>query len=401
MAQVYAALLLLSVYFGIGLLSLPILHGLAEGLFWKYCDAGFYLGDSCQAAAIAVAAQGLLATVLVAIVTIGFTRKAARDGFVPSASVNPFEASPWLMLLLLSALTAVLVIHNLEHDPIGLGGQHIRLSESALISIENLTWPLLLQLTFWSHQIRWKGVLLAYLAAIVAISPFRNAIFSIFYFGALVPLGTTLMLGEFSSQKTRILSFAAITALLLITSLILVYQTSRRFESEQYEGGPAQSRITKIETALTSRTFTPFFQAAMVEHLARAMVPLPNFLATLEEKFRIGKKENLNEYIYALLYGGQGLGQATTLYYGESVANTRISPIFWQFAAPLALVLAYFLFRPVCDVGVLIGIALWRSSMGGLFDVVTALSLQLGFCLVLSYFRSYSQRPLAIAAHRT
>ena len=245
--------------------------------------------------------------------------------------------------------------------------------------MESLAWPLLLQLVLWSWRIHLRFVLVGFLAAIAAISPFRNTIFSMLYFGFLIPLGTILV-GHSLSRRNKLIRFAAVGTLLLVL-LIVLYQTGRRFEHAEYEVSSDQSRVAVIERGLTSRALTPFFQAALVDRLVQSQQPLPSFLTSIAQKIHLGY-QNLNEYVFSVIYYGNG--QTTTLYYGESVANTSIPPIFWQFAAPLALVLGYFLLRPVCDVGALIAVALWRSSMGGLFDVVTALSLQLGFCLALT-----------------
>lgn len=397
MAQIYGAFVLLSVYFSAALLILifsPDLMTLSE--IARTCNAAGFLDGRCQAAATDVAAQGLIALGMVIVVTIGFERKSLRDSVVYH-SIEPFEASRGLTLLLLAAVAAVLAVHNARHEATGLNGQHYRAAQSALVSMENLAWPLLLQLTFWSRQVWWKIVFVAFLAAIAAVSPFRNAIFSMFYFGVAVPFGTMLIAGSSLSRRTRVLSSVATMALFLCASLIVLYQTGRRFESNEYQATPVPSRLALIELGLASRALTPFFQATLVDRLARSRQALPDFLASFEQKFQLGY-QNLNEYVYKILY--DGVGQTTTLYYGESAANTRVAPIFWDFGAPLALVLTYFLLRPICNVGILISIALWRSSMGGLFDVITALSLQLGFCLVLSYFHNRSNGKLAIATHK-
>ena len=382
MTQVYGALLLLVVYFGTALLTLLISHDLGKLLFWNYCDAANLLSDPCQAAAATVAAQGFVASALVAVVTIGFTQKSLRDRVV-SPSIDPFEASPALVLLLLATVAVVLTLHYSRHPT------EYRAADSAIVSIESLTWPLLLQLIFWSQQVRWKFVLVCFLAAIVVISPFRNTLFSILYFGALVPFSAMFAINKAFSRQTRIFGLVATTLLVLLISVIVVYQTGHR--GGQNEAGSTLTRIPVIGQALALRAFTPFFGAVFLDDVVRSGQALPPFFATIERKFKVTNLD-LNEYAYKILYGGEGLYQETPLYYGESIANTSISPIFWQFAAPLALVLSYFLLRPVCDIGTLIAIQLWRGSMGGLSDILPALILQIGFCIILSFLnKSRSQ----------
>ena len=259
------------------------------------------------------------------------------------------------------------------------------------MSMESLAWPLLLQLVFWSRQIRWKCLLAVFLAAIVAISPFRSTLFAILYFGVLVPISTKITANKFASRKTKVLGLVAALALLLFMSLAVVFQTNFRVGAET----PPGDRIAAIKQALIFRGFAPFFGAAFVDHLAASQQPLPDFLASVEQKFRFGTM-NLNEYVAKALFGGDGLYQETTSFFGESVANASIPPIFWEFAAPLALVLTYYLVRPVCDIGVLIAIALWRSSMGGLFDILPALVLQIAFCIILSSLQSKPHRHFGL-----
>jgi hypothetical protein len=384
MIQISGALLLLVLYFGAGLQILIFWPGLGGSLFARYCEAAGLLSVPCQTSATIIAAEAFAATLLVAAVTVGFVQKSRRDGSVPPA-IEPFEASRDLMTLLLAATAAVLIAHNIYHAPTGSRGY--RVEESAFVSIESLAWPLFLQLIFWTQQLRCRGLLASFLLAIVAISPFRNALFSIIYFAVLVPSAGILIVNKTSSRRTKAFGVAWIAVLVLLIATSVVYQTGRRIASNPAE--PARVQVAKVEEALTFRAFAPFFGAVFVDYLAHAGRPLPNFFESITEKFRV--TTNLNEYAYKKLFGGDIPYQETTLYYGEAVVNARISPIFWQFAAPLALVLAYFLLRPICDVSILIAIALWRGAMGGLFDIVTALVLQVGFCLLLALLQRRSR----------
>ncbi len=390
MAQVYGALLLLAGYYAAALLALVISPDLTSiPDIARNCYASGLPDGLCQWAATEVSAQSLIAIGMAIVVTVGFTQKVLRRGVVQPAAVEPFKSSREIvMILLLFAVTVVLVVHNLRHPPAGLGGNHYRPAEAVVVSAENLAWPLLLQLVFWTRQVYRKFLLAAFLAAIAAISPFRAAFFSIFYFGILIPI-TVGLTSATLIPRTKILGAAATVTLIVLAGLLVLIQTSQRLEITRFGTKSIDMRVNLDGRQLTSRAFTPFFQAVLVDRLARSQAPLPDLVATVKGKFHLGS-QNLNQFAYEILYGGHG-GQTTPLYYGESIANTRLPPLFWEFAAPLALVLLYFFLRPICDVGVLVSIAIWRSSMGGLFDVMTALALQIGVCLFLTYLAGSSR----------
>ena len=215
-----------------------------------------------------VAAQALVATAMMGVMTFGFARKSQEAGVVEPPAVDPLEGARGLTLLLLVATTVILTTHNIRHEPTGLAGPHYRATEGVFVSIGSLAWPLLLQLAFWAKQVRGKIILVAFLAGIAAISPFRNVLFSaLYFFGVLVPSGTMLIFfGRALSRRTKLFSYGAIVVVVLLASLIVLYQTERRLESREYE---YQQRIVSsrvaVERALTSRALTPFFQAALAD----------------------------------------------------------------------------------------------------------------------------------------
>lgn len=377
MTEIYGALLLLAAYFATALATMFLSHDFGHLLFSKYCEASALLSAPCQAAAMRVAGEGLATVAAVAVVTLGFARKSRRNGVV-SPCIGPFDASFALMTIFLAAIVVVLATHYAHHEP---GGYHA--AEAVYISIESLSWPLLLQLTAWSQQIRWKCVLAIFLVAIVLISPFRNTFFSMVYFGVLVPF-FTMRHTDGPWSRRRVVRVLATTILVLLIPTMVFYQTYLRAIRNTAES--PHGYIATIEQSLAFRAFVPFFGAVFLDNVARSQLPLPSFLATIERKFGLVKSD-LNEYAYQLLYGWDDISQETPLYYGESLANTGVPPIFWEFAAPLALSLAYFYLRPLCDVSLLVAVALWRGSMGGFFDVFTALVFQVGFCVVLSFLR--------------
>src|SRR5205085_12238599 len=104
----------------------------------------------------------------------------------------------------------------------------------------------------------------------------------------------------------------------------------------------------------------PLYQAAMLEKVAQSQ-ELPTILDEWMRKFRLSGAPTLNEVIYKIDYGGQGVGQATVLYYGEAIAYFPALPLAWMIGMPLALVAAWLaLARRGFAVSTVCGIALWR-----------------------------------------
>jgi hypothetical protein len=119
---------------------------------------------------------------------------------------------------------------------------------------------------------------------------------------------------------------------------------------------------------------------------------LPKIKSGHLKKLGIAKGDNLNEFLYRRLYSGGGIGETTSLLIGEAAANSLVSGLFWSVSALIVLVLICWSTSRFMDIGVLIGIAAWRGSMGGLFDVFPALVLQVVFCALLVLWRINSSR---------
>jgi hypothetical protein len=166
-----------------------------------------------------------------------------------------------------------------------------------------------------------------------------------------------------------------------LSAIAIGYETLVR---EQAYSGDASVQSGALAEGLVSRALTPFFQADLAEVVvARQAVPVPNFIDTMTSKFRRDGITNLNQRLYALLYQGGSEGQTTSMLYGEAVANSDHWPFWWAFSAPVLLLVIFFALRGTVAIPMLFAIALWRSAMGGLFDILPALILQVAFCLLL------------------
>jgi hypothetical protein len=134
---------------------------------------------------------------------------------------------------------------------------------------------------------------------------------------------------------------------------------------------------------LGQRVAIPLFQA----HLARAYdfdPRMPTLADDLLTKLRLRRALDFNSYLFAATHEGISLGEVTSLYFGEAAVRTTSDPIVWSVAAPLLLVLIWVVLRKLeVDASLLIGLAIWRGSLGGLIGVMPALAIQLGLYVAL------------------
>lgn len=388
MSPVYGALALVTAYFaGTGVL----LSWVDLTLFTDVgltCDASHLALGPCQAKALRVAFDSAVAAVLSLLFALSLqTGKTRERNDKPALGQTSFELP---VLALFAAITLVLVFHFFHHQRAPIDGVRIPQNEAWSISIENLTWPLLLQLAFWTDNWRSKIVFLAFLTAIVALSPFRNIVFVLLYFGALVPMATMLIRQRMSRQARLLLLGVAVMAT-IVGGTIMFIQTMGRYTSAALSSEPQAIPIAEVARAITSRSIVPLVQAVMAEQLS-SLSDLPNAKDGLLRKLRLSNAENLNEFLYKRIYAGGDIGEATSLLYGEAAANSGLCGAYWTFSALILLVLVGRFAEDYIDIGVLIGVAIWRGSMGGLFDVLPALILQVAFCAALMAWKVYGSR---------
>lgn len=303
---------------------------------------------------------------------------------------------------------------------------------SVYVSLENLTWPLLLQLMVVErHAHRWLA-LLGLLVMIAAISPFRATLFAVTVFGLLLPSAATLWKAAREPHRTgrsrrtrRGLVLVAMALLLgvagiwssfvnrteqtdppaaneiaLLAGLAQAYwgatdvrtatrHADRPRQDVEPQAAPAGSPTAPHPTVLfdstellpqgrglLQRIATPAFQAALLERYAQTH-PLPGIADEILYKLHLTSRETLNRVLYPQLYSLSDVGQTTPLTYGEALAYFPGAPIVWIIAAPIVLGLSWLVLRRRgVDAEVLFGVAIWRSSLAGIVTLLPALVVQ-------------------------
>jgi hypothetical protein len=385
MSQIHGAFWLLICYFIFALLVLWV-----DPYFLNYPDiskvcsvARLSLGV-CQREAMAVAAYSTATLAMALLISTALNRASTTQ----TSKEFPLDdvAARSLLLLFLFGVSIVLVAHILERSSASLPYDvRIPPREGAFISLENLCWPILLQLLFWTKDGALRPIIVSFLIMIVALSPFRAVLFAVVYFGAVIPLSSWLLTNPLRTRRAVWLTGSALTLTVTILALAIAFQTQTRIERSAWSNAGSRQPAA-LFNALISRGLSPLFQAELVAQVVETEpAAVPTFVQTVAAKFRLSSRPNLNEYIYSMLYQSEGEGQTTSLFFGEAVANSAAWPVYWMFSAPLFLVLLYVFTRSYADVGILVAIALWRGAMGGLFDVLPALILQLGFCISLAW----------------
>jgi hypothetical protein len=401
------------------------------------CSLNLLSPEACAAGATRI---GLLAVFAYSVVLAGgiaLHRWSDRHGGTPAAL--PETA---IRIVLIVAL-AVVVIHlvTLVAGPAFASRNDESLHYGALVSIENLLWPLLLQLYVSQPESRLRASVLATLLAVMALSPYRSASLAIMTFGFAVPLaatlwqairaglprvlvlawlrqaafavaiGTIVAWGGYVGTVTRFPSLlvldqaaaaearARARPALQSSALMPAAAPKARVEAQERPGPapgkpaeaqpipPSESilpagRVTApppagVGARIAQRVVFPLYQAAIVGELA-TLVPLPSLANDIGRKFRLTEDPTLEEFLFRRIYGGTGADQTTSLFFGEAVAYFPGPPLVWMVLGPLMLVMAALLLRRGgIPSGTALGVALWRSSFSGLAPVLPALVIQL------------------------
>jgi hypothetical protein len=386
MIYIWGSLGLLIAYVGCALLAIHLIPDLAafEDVDLTCRAAGLDL-ESCRGAAQSVGWLSLASLIAVCFVAYALdrtwrsqpSRRYPLDATMPQA----------LLLAFLLALAVVVILHNLERvrlvDPVDV---RIPPHESTFISLENLAWPVLLQLFLWTRICALKATIIAFLSAVIALSPFRAVLFAALYFGAAIPLVSWLCARPPQARGSPRLALAGLALTIAALALGIVYQTQTRRLQAVDAGADLSLHPAGLIDALASRTMTPLFQAELAARMVAAQPSgVPTFADTVASKFSRDDVLNLNRWLYGTLYQANTEGQTTSMLFGEAVANSSQWPGYWLFSAPLLLILVYIVLRNMLDIQVLVAVALWRGAMGGLFDVLPALVLQLAFCLMIGW----------------
>jgi hypothetical protein len=410
---------------------------------------------ACTASAWKVGGFAVLAYAVVLAGGIAIHRRlqrgtsAAPGAQLPDAGVR----------LVLGAALAVVLVHLTAEvaGPAFASRADESVHYGALVSIENLLWPLLLQLYLSQPDARLRTASLATLLALMALSPYRSALLAIMIFGFAVPLVATLWnTARAGWPRALVLGCARQAALAVAVGAVVAWGgyvgTINRFPSmlvvDQFLEAQARAakrpplRIDPAQAAapaaqaqgraqdqpptaalpataaaapapavtapppaalvprLAQRIVFPLYQAAIVGNLA-TQVHLPSLWNELGRKFRFSQKPTLEEFLFRRIYGGQGPDQTTSLYFGEAVAYFPGPPVIWMIVGPLVLVLvALLLQRAGIPAGTTLGVALWRSSFSGMAPILPALVLQLATLGALGRANRWTIHPLLQRAAR-
>lgn len=337
-------------------------------------------GDiACRAGAINAGYAMFIGMAICLVLAVMFSR---RFSFANDRGINEQSTFGWCLLTVFILLAAHITWIALNDTQLSRIGAITR--QSSFLSLENLIWPLLLQLMNSSKSMKFKFLYFSLLLPVISFSPYRGVLFAVMVFGFCLPLlavsanskgkWTTL----FRQRRTLIAGgVVLLVAMLLLSS---IYTDTRNRSS----GAVATQAQQDSPSKLKQRLAYPLFQAHFAERAAE-YEPLPTVWDEVLVKLRLVSKPNLNEYLYGSVYGEGTAGEMTSLYYGEAVANGISSPLIWIVTGPMLLVALWLaLQRRGYEIGTLVGIAIWRGSLGGVATVLPALLIQIVAIVALS-----------------
>ena len=277
-------------------------------------------------------------------------------------------------------LVLVIVGYNLFTEfrtPWPIFRDEIFTQHAAASSLGNLIWPLGLQLSISARSLRWRIAFLCMLAPVVAYSPYRAVQFAAPLFGIALP-AALYVIDQIRVRGLRsphaIAGIAAAGIVILAIALQIGFETLGRPTDLKREDGI----IAQISGKLGQRLAIPLAQA----HLAQAYdldPEVPSATQEILQKLRLAAGPGMNGYLFAKTHSNVSYEETTSLFFGEGVLRTASHPLIWPVVAPFCLVLAWAGLRQFGhDAGALIGLAIWRSSLGGLVGLMPSLVIQIG-----------------------
>ena len=295
--------------------------------------------------------------------------------------------------LLLSMLFIVFVLQIVQIYLSSIEIEHIsrikEISESStVISLANLLWPLLLQLSNSSKKFFYRYSYFLLLLLVASFSPFRGVILAIAIFGIIIP-GMSAIYNNRQNSMSRANGLKLLLGVLVVGTLIFsVYsETAQRATNIDRRASSGSSVLTD---KVVQRLSYPLFQAYLAEQLSKIRLELPSIGDSVLNKFRLADSSNLNQYLYSEIYGRGSVGETTSLYYGEAVSNSDTFPLVWITLGPVFLYLIFLASRKLeMDSSTLVGIAIWRGSLGGVIEVLPALLIQIALLFVLIKMNKY------------
>jgi hypothetical protein len=265
---------------------------------------------------------------------------------------------------------------------------------SVYISLENLLWPLLVQLLLLERDRRLRAVIQAMLLSIVLLSPYRSVALAVIIFAFVLPLVNSAVFAAAGTTQARGSARRgwSVAAAVLVAGAVIIHGS---IDSEQRAltatptavgaapaqpgpGGPGETRGLGTVERLAQRLAYPLYQGAIVGHLSE-VTRLPGVADEFARKFRLSSGPNLNEFVYRAIYPAQAIhaGETTSLYFGEGSAYFGHG-VLWAVVAPFLIAGVWFLLSRVgIDASAILAIQMWRSSFSGIVTILPALLTQL------------------------
>ena len=333
---------------------------------------------TCRTGALNAGYTMLAGLTICLVLSFAFHSRFARPAY---RSIDMRFAFGWCLLAAFLLLTVHILVEAFGTKTVTRLGEITRLS--SFISLENLLWPLLLQLMNSARNPKFKLMYFSLLLSIVSFSPYRGVLLSVLMFGLALPAIAGAAKQKFqwgALRQSRAIAGVALASLAGFSLLFAMYSNTLERPAEVVSSQAQEESQGK----LTQRLAYPIFQAYFAERIAY-QVNLPTAWDEILRKARLGRRHNLNENLYGKVYGEGTVGEMTSLYYGEAAANSLSLPLIWIVAGPMLLVAIWLTLGKLgYDVSTLVGIAIWRGSLGGVASVLPALILQILAIVVLS-----------------
>jgi hypothetical protein len=310
----------------------------------------------------------------------------------------PRPLSPAATELLLACCACALLAHVTLRE---IGPAYASRTDELLhfghfISLENVFWPLLIQLLLIEQSLRLKTMITALLLVIASLSIFRTAVLTIFLFAFLLPAIFALVEAYRASwSRAALIPAFGRSAIMLLAALSLMASLATDSQSRVLSTNaqiaalapPQQESEPNAELSagqrLRQRLIIPFYQAAITREIATT-TRLPSILDEIAEKFRLSSKPTLSEAVYRQIEP-RGIGSINSLFYGEGAAYFGSFGWLWTILAPSLFVLAWLgLNRLGVEASALLSVQLWRSFFAGLVTLLPALCVQLAALFLLT-----------------
>jgi hypothetical protein len=261
------------------------------------------------------------------------------------------------------------------------------------ISLINLVWPVCLQLISQSPNLTSAFYRSSFFVSLISYLPLRGPIFSGLIFGILVP--------GFTYFKSNMRNFSNISykKMFLFFFSILIFISFLAFETKTRKTNLAVNGDIWSDTKakLLQRSVMPLFQSVFADYHV-IDVNIPSLSEELLAKFRLRSGRSLNGYLFSETHGGSQLGETTSLYYGEAVLRSSAPAIVWLIVSPLLFIITYlFILALGYDISVIVALALWRSSLGGVVELLPSLLIQIFIIVYIQYINRRSDANKMIA----